>query len=285
MAKAPTATTATLEQQLATDAELGLEDLPRFDDIPVDHEALLQDLDARDDALNSQPARAGVRPSDQCGVVAGHGPYPGKRCTYAEHPMNQPHSWDVEREPEAELPGHVYDDAAQPTLPGTPEPEQTDYTVPTEASFKKAKLMAAPGLKAIAERLIADDETLEHLVDAEIRYFWRARGGTTGGAPKFASIKRPGVYEDYFSGGKVVFFVSLSADHIRAAKFTDQQIEACLHERLCMTERDPDDHDAYDDCRNCHRTTAKHMARGLCGTCYADPLIRARFAGAASEVA
>jgi hypothetical protein len=51
--------------------------------------------------------------------------------------MNQPHSWEV-TQPTDEQPGHVYDDAEQPTLPGTPEPEQTDYTVPTEASFKKA---------------------------------------------------------------------------------------------------------------------------------------------------
>jgi hypothetical protein len=245
MARRESTTTATLEDQAATDAELGLEDLPSFDepDQPS-REALLQDLDARSDALNGQALKR-VRPSEQCGVLAGHGPLPGKRCEYPAHPMNQPHSWEVASEPPADEPGHVYDDTAQPTLPGTPEPEQTDYTVPTEASFKKAKLVAAPGLKAIAERLIADDESLEHLVDAEIRYFWRARGGTTGGAPKFASIKRPGVYEDYFSGGKVVFFVSLAADHVRAAKFTESQIEACLHERLCMTERDPDDHDAY----------------------------------------
>jgi hypothetical protein len=24
----------------------------------------------------------------------------------------------------------------------------------------------------------------------------------------------------------------------------------------------------YDSCQKCHRTSAKHMARGLCGTCY-----------------
>src|SRR3954465_4752189 len=78
MAKAPTTTTATLEQQAATDAELGLEELPTFEDLPESREALLADLDARDDALNANghTNAHGIRPSEQCGVVAGHGPYP-----------------------------------------------------------------------------------------------------------------------------------------------------------------------------------------------------------------
>src|SRR4051812_16427553 len=119
MARRTDTTTATLEQQLATDAELGLEELPTFEDLPESREALLQSLDARDDALNANGhTSAGVRPSEQCGVVAGHGPYPGSRCTYAEHPMNQPHSWEI-TQPTDEQPGHVYDDAEQPTLPGT----------------------------------------------------------------------------------------------------------------------------------------------------------------------
>jgi hypothetical protein len=185
MARRESTTTATLEDQAATDAELGLEELPTFEDLPQSREALLQDLDARSDALNgdtritqvtqaealalldAEPVNArDVRPSERCGVMAGNGPYAGRKCTYAEHRNDAPHSWEVSMTPPSEEPGHVYDDSEQPMLPGTPEPEQTDYTVPTEASFKKAKLVAAPGLKAIAERLIDEDESLEHLVDA-----------------------------------------------------------------------------------------------------------------------
>jgi hypothetical protein len=204
-------------------------------------EAQLNELDARDDRLNGH---SDIRPSEQCGVVAGSGPYPGKRCTYAEHPHNQPHSWEVTNEPDAELPGHVYDDD-QPPLPGTPEPVQNEYTVPTESSFGKAKLQPAPGLKVIADRLIADDDTLKHLVGVEIRYAWRRRGGTQGGNPRFARIKRPSIWEDYFTGGKVAFLLELAADHVSDYRFSELQIEAAVHECLCRTQRDEDDHDAF----------------------------------------
>jgi hypothetical protein len=78
-----------------------------------------------------------------------------------------------------------------------------------------------------------------------LRYFWRRRGGTQGGNPRYARIKRPGVYEAYFSGGKAVYLVDLSADHVRDARFTERQLQACLYAQLCRTDVDPDDNDAY----------------------------------------
>jgi hypothetical protein len=234
MPRHQTASTTTLEQA-------DLEPTP-FDGVEMPtHDDRLAALDARDDALNGR----GVRPSEQCGVLAGSGPYPGRRCTYAEHPMNQPHSWEVSTEPPADEVGHVYDDSAQPTLPGTPEPEENEYTVPHESTFGKGKLLPAPGLKTIAERLIEDDEELEHLVGVEIRYAWRRRGGMQGGNPRYARIKRPSIWESHFSGGKVEFLVDVSADHVRDFKFTPHQIEAAIHECLSRTARDEDNHDAF----------------------------------------
>jgi hypothetical protein len=100
MARRESTTTATLEDQAATDAELGLEELPTFEDLPQSREALLQDLDARSDALNgdtritqvtqaealalldAEPVNArDVRPSERCGVMAGNGPYAGRKRT------------------------------------------------------------------------------------------------------------------------------------------------------------------------------------------------------------
>jgi hypothetical protein len=240
---------ATLEQQVAADSDIPLDDqgLPDFETGARNREERLKALDARDDALNGHAQPRGVRPSEQCGVMAGSGPYAGRRCTYADHSSTEPHSWEVSSgAPDSEQPGHVYDDAEQPTLPGTPEPEQTEYTVPSESAFgKSGKLLPAPGLKAIAERLIDEDDNLEHLRGVEMRFAWRRRGGTTGGSPRYAHIKKPDDWSDYFTGGKVVFLVSLSADHIRAHHFTERQIEAALFDRLSRTERDPDNHDAY----------------------------------------
>jgi|SRR5579859_1854873 len=203
-------------------------------------EAQLADLDERADRLNGHS----VRPSEMCGVVAGGGPYSGKRCTFRQHQADEPHSWESA---EAKNVATLTDESpvGQPTLPGTPEPEQNEYSVPTEASFGKAKLQPAPGLRAIGDRLIAEDESFEHLRGVEIRYAWRRRGGMQGGTPRFARIKRPSVWEEFFTGGAAIFLCDLSADHVREHRFTERQIEAAIHEQLCKTDVDPDDPDAY----------------------------------------
>jgi hypothetical protein len=159
----------------------------------------------------------------------------GTRCTLDVHSGS--HSWQGEPVPAA--------DVEQDTLPGTPEPEQTEYDVPFEAQFNGKDLMTAPGLKAIGNRLIDSEESFGHLRGIEIRYFWRRRGGTQGGNPRYGKIKRPSVYESHFTGGTVVYLAELAADHIREAKFTPEQIEACLFSQLCKTDVDPEDHDAY----------------------------------------
>lgn len=193
----------------------------------------IAELDERSERLNGHTPE-GVKPSERCGT-----PSPlGISCTHrTDHPGL--HSWTPGPEHDP-IPG-----TEQPTLPGTPEPEQSDYTVPTEASFGKAKLTPAHGLRAIGDRLIADDDSLEHLRGIEIRYAWRRRGGTSGGNPRFARIKRPSVWEEHLTGGRVDFLVDVSADHVREFRFAERQIEAAIHEQLSRTERDDDDHDAF----------------------------------------
>lgn len=205
------------------------------------HEERLAELDARDDRLNGH----GVRPSEQCGILAGGGPYPGRRCTYREHPMNQPHSWEVASDP-TDLPGHVYDDdeAAQPTLPGTPEPEATEFTIPREGEFKGADYQSAPGLKSVGDRLIAETEEFSHLVGIEIRYFWKRRGGRRGGNLNFGSLQKA-VGRARYALGNPVYFLDLSADHCRDQKFTDEQLTALVFDRLARAAVDPEDHSAY----------------------------------------
>ncbi len=166
----------------------------------------------------------------------------GTRCSFEVH--SGLHSWQGEKPPADDT------DAEQGELPGTPstEPEKTDYDVPFESQFNNRDLLEAPGLRAIGERLIAsatEDDGFDHLHGIEIHWFWKRRGGTQGGNPRYAGIKRPSSFEKHYTGGRVIYMVWLAADHVREAKFTPEQIEACLYDQLCRTDVDPDDHDAY----------------------------------------
>jgi hypothetical protein len=236
----PRRTTAeTLERQVIEDSDL--EDLPDFGDAPTrTREAQIAELDARDDRLNGAN---GVRPSQQCGVLAGSGPAAGRRCTYAEHPMNQPHSWEVSSEPTDNV-GHVYDDDEQATLPGTPEPETDEYSIPFESQFNGADFMAAPGIEEIAERFINDESDFEHLIGLRIRYFWKRRGGLKGGNKRLGALVKPGGLSAY-ALGRPQFALWLAADHVRDAKLTREQFDALVYDMLCRAQRDPDDHDQY----------------------------------------
>lgn len=225
--------------------DTGNERLPDFttDDITPEptHEERLASLDARDERLNGNVA---VRPSEQCGIVAGGGMYPGRRCTYAEHPMNQPHSWEVSTDPPSDAPGHVYDDAEQPTLPGTPEPEFSEYSVPVESAFNDHDFMSAPGLHAIADAWISETEELAHLRGVNIRYFWKRRGGLKGGNERLGNLSKPSGITKY-SLGHPTLWMWLAADHCRDLKLDHEQIRAAVLHELCKAATDPDDHSAF----------------------------------------
>lgn len=194
---------------------------------------------------SSDEQNGAVRPSEQCGILAGGGPYPGRRCTYREHPMNQPHSWEVASDP-TDLPGHVYDDdeAAQPTLPGTPEPEFDERSVPVESAFNDQDFMSAPGLRAIADAWISETEELAHLRGIVIRYFWKRRGGLKGGNPRLGNLSKPSGITKY-SLGHPTLLLWLAADHCRDLKLDHEQIRAAVLHELCKASTDPDDHSAF----------------------------------------
>lgn len=204
------------------------------------HDQVLADLDARDERLNGH----GVRPSEMCGTVAGGGPYPGSRCTFRKHENDAPHSWES---PEARSLARLTDESPaeqQPALPGTPEPETDDYSIPYEAQFNHADYQSAPGIKAIAERLVAQTSEFAHLRDIPIRYFWKRRGGLKGGNPRLGSLQKPSGIVAY-SLGYPTLWLWLAADHCRDAKLSTEQLDALIFTQLCKAAVDPDDHSAY----------------------------------------
>lgn len=185
------------------------------------------------------PAESDVAPSangharpDTCDTLS---PW-GTRCTLEVH--SGFHSWQGEPMPADDV------EAEQAELPGTPEPEKTDFDVPTETQFAGKDFISAPGLKAIADRLIAEKDSLSVLSGLEVRYLWKRRGGTSGGNPKLGALQRPGGLLRYFSGG-VPFVLWLGADNCRDLQLTPQQIEACLYHQLLHADTNPDDEDQY----------------------------------------
>jgi hypothetical protein len=139
--------------------------------------------------------------------------------------------------------------ARQTTLPGTSESEPLaepdDYSVPLESQFNGRDLMDAPGLRTIGTRLIEQEDAFEHLRGVELGWFWKRRGGTQGGNPRYGGIKRPDAFVKHYSGSAPIYLAWLASDHVRDAKFEPRQIEAQIFSLLCRTDVDPDDHDAY----------------------------------------
>lgn len=224
---------------------LPLEDIPDFDDLPDGYETVAEATAAlrASRAPTSYTAEANgfeVRPSERCQT-----PSPlGIGCvSKAFHPGL--HSWDMttgENRPTAEaamLPG-----MPEPAQAEVPEPEPDDYDVPYEAQFNKADFKSAPGLKAIAERTIADTPEFAHLRDVNIRYFWKRRGGTKGGNPRYGALVRPSGLAGYALGSPV-YALWLAADHIRDAKWQPRTFDAQIFDLLAHSAVDPDDHSAY----------------------------------------
>lgn len=112
-----------------------------------------------------------------------------------------------------------------------------EFPVPADIAFNDADgrstaFLDAPTLKAIAERLIAqNDSTFEHVGRLTIRYLWKKKGGTTDGKPVWGFAARPGPLLQHFV--KTDFLVVLPADHLRAGKATWLQVEALIYHQLC----------------------------------------------------
>jgi hypothetical protein len=215
------------------------DEAPDFSDAEKTREERIAELDVRGDRLNGN-GHSEVRPSERCTVMAGSGPHAGMRCTFRQA-HDSDHSWESTEATSvatstADSPGE------QGTLPGTPEPEQDEYSIPFEGQFNSQDYMAAPGIQEIAERYIGADNDFGHLRGVRIRYLWKRRGGLKGGNPRLAALIKPGGLSAY-ALGRPQFALWLAADHVREAKLTPQQIDALIYDQLARAVQDDDDHD------------------------------------------
>jgi len=101
---------------------------------------------------------------------------------------------------------------------------------PSQASFGHDQYMLAPGLEALAERLIERHDCFEHLRDVDIVYLWRAKGGASGGKAVLGKCQKPGGLLAFFA--KYEFAIWLAADAAVAYDLSARQIESALFHEL-----------------------------------------------------
>lgn len=126
-----------------------------------------------------------------------------------------------------------------PPRKSTPIAEQTTgYGVPTEASFGDDDVKPAPDLLQMAVKLIeeTDDFAWAKTLTQRIAFYWKKKGGSTGGQPRLYTVRFATPEEKRTNGWRIV--VRFSADVCRTLLLKPDVIEALVHESLCQVERD-----------------------------------------------
>lgn len=113
----------------------------------------------------------------------------------------------------------------------------TIYEVPTDAAFGDEAWLYANDLETIADRLVEQRPELAHLYDFTTKFFWRRKGGESGGHLTLGKCAKVGGLAGAFAPG-VTFAVWLAADHCRERKATDYQVEAYVYHELLHTATD-----------------------------------------------
>lgn len=88
----------------------------------------------------------------------------------------------------------------------------------------------APDIEAIATSLIGAYAEFEHLVDTNIGYAWKRKGGESVGKAVFGKCVKTSGLVRHFS--EQTFVVWLAADHCREWAFTNRQLEALIYHEL-----------------------------------------------------
>lgn len=109
------------------------------------------------------------------------------------------------------------------------------FPVPGEEDFDDGEFLNAED--AVAEfvsKLIEHfHDEFFHLEDAKIRFFWKAKGGSSGGNNTLGKCQKPsGLLKHYADADYVIWF---AADHLRSFHFTRWQMLALVYHELRHT--------------------------------------------------
>lgn len=127
-------------------------------------------------------------------------------------------------------------DDASTTLIGTPADGRFAFPAAIMGEFAKA-----PEIEAIADALIHEHRLqFSHLLDANIRYLWKAKGGKSHGKDRLGACQKPSGLLSFFSG--VDFVIWLALDNCKSSLLTNRQVEALVFHELLHTAatEDPD---------------------------------------------
>jgi putative metallopeptidase len=106
------------------------------------------------------------------------------------------------------------------------------HGIPADESFEEKDVsnIESQALAILGQKLIDDNGEFRHLRTLTIRWFWRRNGGAPSAKVRFGAAQHPdGFLRDAY---KADWLVWLSADHLRNARPTKRQVEACLFHQL-----------------------------------------------------
>lgn len=119
------------------------------------------------------------------------------------------------------------------------------FPIPDKRDFEGKQFLDSPDLKTVGESLIEKyEEEFQHLVDANIVYLWKEKGGETGGYSTLGKCIRPTGLAEYFAceavedgipADKVDYVVWAAADHLRDNRANYRTICALIFHELKHT--------------------------------------------------
>lgn len=101
----------------------------------------------------------------------------------------------------------------------------------TDFAARNADFLPAPTVQDIAEKLIDECAEFEHLIETDIAYVWKQKGGESNGVATYGKCVKASGLVRFF--GKQSFVIWIAADNCREWGFTRHQLEALVYHELC----------------------------------------------------
>lgn len=120
------------------------------------------------------------------------------------------------------------------------------FPVPTESRFGSGQFVDSPEVAGVAADLLRKHDSLRHLRDLDIRYWWRKKGGERKGKSHLGDTLKPSGPLRFALDG-ATFLIWLAADHLEG--WDAQRIEPLLFHQLlrCGVDENGDPYKAAPD--------------------------------------
>jgi hypothetical protein len=116
-----------------------------------------------------------------------------------------------------------------------------EFPVPDKKQFAGKDYLEAPELKEVGDALIEHYENdFPHLLDANIVYLWKEKGGESGGLATLGKCIRPTGLAGYFAAdedeaAQVNYVIWAAADHLRENRASVRTVHALIFHELKHT--------------------------------------------------